>query len=714
MKRVKIYIHFLNLIFVCNFSCYGSVHLTGDISIQEFQNEDVEKSEGEEFEELVEPEGMDQLPVCGNGIVEPGEQCDTINTAPCITFCNSTGTMICQDCKWSDCTIPSDTCNGVDDDCNGIIDDVSGVVYCGDGCCNGQEDSCTCPGDCGLPPPPSPTFQIVPHNGQRLMTRRPNFRWFSSEGQCGEPEYTIQVDDSCTTPGFSSCDFPNPEINESGLEVLSFLPSIDLPIRSSPPVGKRYYWRVRACYGDSCSPWSAVWYVNIGMAEIDFDGDGYGDLAVGADQEYFGEGRGGGAVYIYYGSEEGFQNNPSTILENPLGWQGVNFGYYMVQCDANGDGYTDLFIKNSPGFMNQSIYFYPGGPMGISSENFRQMQVSGSNLFYAGSGEDISCSGDLNFDGFDDFVIGEPLWNGVFSHEGRVYVYLGDITGPQVEPSVILGNPDPQEGGMFGTELKLIRDLNADGYADLVIGSPLFDNETTNEGIIYVYYGNSSGTESYPSIVIENPDPAETAEFGNDIESSGDINGDGFDDIVVGTWTFNGREEDNKVYVFYGANEGLSESFTRIYSPDGDSDDVYNFGGVIGSACDFNLDGYDDIYIYTTYSGIDSVIIYNGGSAGIATIPYLIIPGPVHDDNDRGGEFGISGGCIGDINRDGNYEIAAGAHLMRVERCNYFISTGKVFIYSSDGHTISPEPSIILENPFCNSLSNFGISLSTR
>jgi len=616
--------------------------------------------------------------------------------------------------------IPSESCNGIDDDCNGTIDDISGGPYCGDGCCNGEEDSCTCSSDCGLPPPPSPPSMLWPHNGQRLMTRRPLFKWFSSSGECGEPHYSIQVDDSCTTPGFSSCTFPEPEINESELSNESFLPSIELPVRTSPPVGKRYYWRVRACYGLSCSLWSEVWYVNVGMAETDFDGDGYGDLAVGASWVSLDNNRYGGVVYVYYGSIEGLQIEPSTILTNPSGRLGTWFGHDIVKCDANGDGYTDLLITTSPGMGYPTVYFYSGGPLGLSSENFMQMQISGSHDFLS---PDISCNGDLNRDGFDDIIIGEPLWSGIFEDEGRVDVYEGGTEGPVGEPSLILRSPEPQEGEVFGKTITILRDMNADGYGDLIVASPNFDGSYENEGIIRVYLGNSSGIELLPSIAIRNPDPTEQSYFGLDIASAGDINGDGLDDFVAGVSMANMRAEDDRAYVFYGAPgiPPLQESFTTIYSPPEDLDDIDNFGGFVGSMCDLNIDGYDDICIDTTYSGIDSLIIYTGSPTGVSTSPFMILSSPEVQPYQRGGEFGCGsrGGCIGDINRDGNYDIAVGAPTISVEGCLTGVSNqtvGKVFIYYSDGHTIPTQPTTTLVTP-CHNLfyaGDFGSALSTR
>jgi len=63
---------------------------------------------------------------CGNGVVEPGEECDTTEEQACPTSCGTSGVMNCEACEWTECRPPGEACNGLDDDCNGVIDDLSG------------------------------------------------------------------------------------------------------------------------------------------------------------------------------------------------------------------------------------------------------------------------------------------------------------------------------------------------------------------------------------------------------------------------------------------------------------------------------------------------------------------------------------------------------------------------------------------------------------
>ena len=176
---------------------------------------------------------------CGDGMVEPGEECD------------------------------------------------DGNLIAGDGC----EPDCIY----SCPPEPSVPRPLLPWNGaltgslhapDSMGVLRPDFRWRAAAGgACASPAYEIQLDDSCSTPGFAACTFPSPEVDADGIAELDWRPASDLAVDDGPPVGRRYYWRVRACCGVCCSDWSVPRYVDVGRVENDFNGDGWSDVVIGAPQE---------------------------------------------------------------------------------------------------------------------------------------------------------------------------------------------------------------------------------------------------------------------------------------------------------------------------------------------------------------------------------------------------------------------------------------------
>src|SRR6266850_3470604 len=160
-----------------------------------------------------------------------------------------------------------------------------------------------------------------------------------------------------------------------------------------------------------------------------------------------------------------------------------------------------------------------------------------SNLANAELGVACAVAGDVNRDGFDDIV--------AFAVNGRFYLFLGGPGGPSLAP----GYPITVSGGV---RLNGAGDLNGDGYADVVIGGP------GPAGFIRIYYGNSSGLDlAHPFTV------SRLIQFWGDVVgSAGDVNGDGYGDLIVGTPSANGSgcSGGGLVDVFYGSATGITST----------------------------------------------------------------------------------------------------------------------------------------------------------
>ena len=184
-----------------------------------------------------------------------------------------------------------------------------------------------------------------PHAAPAVGTLRPTFRWLGTGDCLGATSYELEMDDSCETPGFASCAFLSAELAVTGLAVTSYQPAADLPISVMAPVGRRYYWRIRACRGATCSEWSAVRYLDVGRAPGDLNGDGYSDLVVGSylrDIFIWSE----GAAFVYYGSATGIAETPSVELANPDPSLFYAFGGQIESAgDLNADGFCDLVVS---------------------------------------------------------------------------------------------------------------------------------------------------------------------------------------------------------------------------------------------------------------------------------------------------------------------------------------------------------------------------------
>jgi hypothetical protein len=135
-------------------------------------------------------------------------------------------------------------------------------------------------------------------------------------------------------------------------------------------------------------------------------------------------------------------------------------------------------------------------------------------------GSPIASAGDVNGDGYGDVIVGAPYhWNG--NSTGRAYVYLGSPSGLSATPNIIAID----QGAYFGASLSSAGDVNGDGYGDVIVGAP-------NSGSVSVYFGSPSGLSASPAITLtENPS---TYLYGASLSSAGDVNGDGYGDVIVG------------------------------------------------------------------------------------------------------------------------------------------------------------------------------------
>ncbi len=218
------------------------------------------------------------------------------------------------------------------------------------------------------------------------------------------------------------------------------------------------------------------------------------------------------------------------------------FGFALSTAgDVNDDGFGDILIGSPTGEVRGRCYLYFGGnPM----DTLLDMALYGDT---AGDGYGVSvCSGYLNNDLYPDIVVGIPNgWiNGL--QPGKVYVYFG---GPDLDsiPDKIF--PGQNNAESFGISV-ICGDVNGNGGDDLIVGA-YAHNGFTLDGRVYVYYGGAL-LDTIPDVVI-NGHNGES--MGITVGSGGDVNSDGFEDIVAGA--FNNDEAGSwagKVYVFLGGN----------------------------------------------------------------------------------------------------------------------------------------------------------------
>ena len=378
----------------------------------------------------------------------------------------------------------------------------------------------------------------------------------------------------------------------------------------------------------------------------DVNGDGYDDVIVGAP--YYDNGQNKGAAFVYFGSKNGISTTSRILLK--ISNNGL-FGYSVSSAgDVNGDGYDDIIVGASEFENGQTregaAFIFHGTSSGISTTPSIQLEI---NQAYALTGSSVSNAGDVNGDGYDDVVIGAPFYN-ISSpyYEGATAVFLGSSNGILSSSLQLLkGN---QSYAYFGTSVSTAGDINSDGYDDLIVGAPSYDNGQTNEGVAFVFYGTKNGISANSKSQLEIN--KSTSFFGCSVSSAGDVNGDSFDDVIIGADYYeNGQTQEGAIFLFHGSGSGINLSPSIKIESNGN---YINYGRYVSNVKDLNNDGYDEILTTGRNSNID---IFYGSKSGITTSNYESLK---FNFNSYGlnGERPVS--SAGDVNNDGLNDIVVG------------------------------------------------------
>ena len=357
---------------------------------------------------------------------------------------------------------------------------------------------------------------------------------------------------------------------------------------------------------------------------------------------------------------------------------------------------------------------------GNSSNNINLADLDGSNGFLI-VGEDageqfgisVSDAGDVNGDGFDDIIVGASI----AGNSGAAYVIFGKASGFSLVEDInavatgdgtsgfqLLGE---NNGDQAGIAVSGAGDVNGDGFADVIVGAQTATGTASNTGAAYIVFGAASFTNAYALSALSSNGDGFTIDgtvanegFGASVAAAGDIDGDGFDDVIIGAP--GNSSQAGRAYILYGSGALGSDVSaaalgTEINGIDSQDDAGYRVDGV----GDINDDGRDDVLITARHadglvnSGANNGEAYvlfgqDGGLSATVTLGDLQSGdgslGFTITSSVAGVQLGSSAGGIGDINGDGFADFAVSATL---DSPDGITNAGSVFVIYGSGNSFA-------------------------
>ncbi len=336
----------------------------------------------------------------------------------------------------------------------------------------------------------------------------------------------------------------------------------------------------------------------------DLDGDGYDDYLAGAP--YAGTLTDtAGDAYLFMGSADPAVGGDLSSSDADAIYTGVGMGNQAGNTlagpgDLTGDGHDDLLIA-APGATVQRgvVYLISDASSGLQSLESAAHSWTGEDAGdYAGLA--LAGAGDVNGDGTPDILVGSYINDRSGTEAGSAYLVHGpgtDIDEIEDGAAIITGI---SSGDRSSWALDGAGDTNDDGYDDLLIGAYMRDGDETDGGAAYLLLGPVSGEIGLASADATIEGENNAAHLGYSVAGAGDLDGDGHDDLLLGTPGDNAHGNNTgSVYVLLGPVSGAIDAADADLKALGESAS-YQAGGSVAVAGDTDADGSLDLLLGAT------------------------------------------------------------------------------------------------------------------